>query len=124
MPKEIEIKPNNANYEIFNSMLLLERPESQKKKHFWVMGSNDKNVMLCIYLVGVGNQNIRDYSVSDILAGAVRSNANKIVIATNYPNSKDRKPTEEDIDGTNWLYHASKILGITLEDHIIIFNEI
>lgn len=105
---------------IFDSMLQFEEPELRKQSHFWVMGLNDDGLVVCAYLVGLGYRHIRDYSTHDIFAIAIKANATKMIVAHNIVNSKIYDLTEDDEDGSAWLYQAAKILGIKLEHHIIL----
>lgn len=55
----------------------------------------------------------------DIFREAMRFNAFRIILAHNHP-SGDVCPSAADMEMTNAIYHAGKIMCIPLEDHVII----
>jgi len=55
----------------------------------------------------------------EMFKGAILNNADSIIIAHFHP-SGDPEPSGEDIKVTHILVEAGKILGIHVEDHIIL----
>ena len=58
----------------------------------------------------------------EVFQRAILQNADSILIFHNHP-SGDTKPSRADISVTNMLVDASKIIGISIIDHIIIGDE-
>lgn len=58
----------------------------------------------------------------DLLREAVRSNAAGIILIHNHP-SGDPTPSREDIKATESLLAASRMIGVTLQDHIVVAHE-
>ena len=57
----------------------------------------------------------------EVFEPAIRHFASSVVLAHNHP-SNNPEPSKEDIDLTENLVSAGKILDINLLDHIIIIN--
>ena len=69
--------------------------------------------------ISVGGVNTTLFPVREIMISALRHGAVLMVVVHNHP-SGDPEPSEEDIASTAELRKASAIIGITLEDHIIV----
>lgn len=66
-----------------------------------------------------GTANLSIAHPRDIFRKAILNNSVSIILIHNHP-SGDPNPSMQDIDLTNQLYKASDIIGIKLNDHIII----
>lgn len=55
----------------------------------------------------------------EIFYPAVRHKAHSLILAHNHP-SGDPKPSQADLELTRKLQHASQVMGIRLDDHIIV----
>ena len=66
-----------------------------------------------------GTVNMTLVSPREIFIEAVRYNAVSIVLVHNHP-SGDPRPSSQDIDLTENVYHSGLLMGITLLDHVII----
>ena len=78
-----------------------------------------KNQPLCINVVSIGSLNSSIVHPREVFKVAILSNAASIIIFHNHP-SGDTTPSSEDINVTNRLKEAGKLIGIDLIDHIII----
>lgn len=74
---------------------------------------------VCIQIVGIGTVNSCLYSIPDIFKVALLSNAASILLFHNHP-SGNPDPSREDIECTRKVSDAGKLLGIKLQDHIIL----
>ena len=72
-----------------------------------------------IQITGVGTIDSCLYSVPEIFKMALLSNAASILLFHNHP-SGDPSPSREDIQCTRRIAEAGKLLGIILQDHIIL----
>lgn len=70
-------------------------------------------------LVAVGRQNAVQLEPRDIFAPALTLPAHGVVLAHNHP-SGSAEPSDEDIQCTQRVIEAGKILGVQLVDHIIL----
>lgn len=74
---------------------------------------------VCIQIIGIGTINSCLYSIPDIFKVALLSNADSILLFHNHP-SGNPTPSREDIECTGKVAEAGKLLGISLQDHIIL----
>lgn len=81
-----------------------------------------KNQPLSVNVVSVGSLNSSIVHPREVFKVAVLSNSASIVVFHNHP-SGDVAPSTEDINVTNRLKEAGKLIGIELIDHIIIGSE-
>ncbi|WP_337250844.1 JAB domain-containing protein [Clostridium intestinale] len=78
-----------------------------------------KNQPTSIAVVSIGSINSSIVHPREVFKTAILSNAASIIVFHNHP-SGDTTPSKEDINVTNRLKEAGKILGIEVLDHIII----
>lgn len=74
---------------------------------------------------GVVSVGVLDSSIihpRELFKIAIENNAASVIVAHNHP-SGDLHPSEDDIYTTRKLAEAGKILGIKLDDHIIVSNQ-
>lgn len=81
-----------------------------------------KNQPISINVVSVGSLNSSIVHPREVFKVAILSNAASILVFHNHP-SGDISPSTDDINVTNRLKEAGKIIGIELLDHIIIGSE-
>lgn len=72
-----------------------------------------------IQIVGMGAINYCPASIPEIFKAALLSNAANILLFHNHP-SGDAAPSKEDVQLTKRVLEAGKLLGIPLQDHIIL----
>ena len=89
------------------------------KEHFWGVYLNSRNNIIRIELVTLGILNANLVHPRETFAPAIESKASSLIVAHNHP-SGDPEPSEDDLDITKRLVEAGKILGVELQDHIII----
>ena len=70
-------------------------------------------------VVSIGGTAFAPIEISNVFKAAILSNASKIMVFHNHP-SGNIEPSKEDIDVTNRISKAGKVLDIPLIDHIII----
>ncbi|HSD08174.1 JAB domain-containing protein [Flavobacterium sp.] len=83
---------------------------------------NRANIVLGIYELSKGGVSGTVVDIKIILAIALKCNASSIVIVHNHP-SGNLEPSQPDKSITQRLKEASKILDLTLLDHLIITKE-
>ena len=86
---------------------------------FRVIHLNGKNRMLCVEEVARGTLTACLVHPREVFGTAVHLRAAGIIAVHNHP-SGDKTPSVEDMEITNRLKEAGKMLGIKLMDHIII----
>ena len=112
--KQIQIlKPQD----IAESLMVQLRYE--KQEILKVANLDNKNKILKIKDVAKGSGNFVTTTIKSVLAEAVKIEATKIILIHNHP-SGDPTPSKNDIEFTEKVQQATKILGIQLLDHIVI----
>jgi DNA repair protein RadC len=78
-----------------------------------------KNTVLAINTIYVGNVNTALVRIAEVFREAVRANAPQIIVVHNHP-SGDPTPSPEDVQVTEQIVSAGKLLDIEVLDHLII----
>ena len=112
--KRTQIKEPNDIVKILMSEMQYEKKEIAK-----LILLDIKCNILKIKDIASGGNNFVNVGIREILNEAVKINAPKIILAHNHP-SGNSNPSEKDIEFTNKLEKAAKILSIELIDHIVI----
>ena len=80
---------------------------------------DSKNKILSEEILSVGTINTAIVEPREIFLATLKKNGVSIILLHNHP-SGDPTPSKEDIYATERIIHAGQLLGITLNDHIII----
>ena len=102
--------------------MFVDQLKDKKKEHLYVLLLDSKNTIIKEDLVSVGTLNSSLFHPREVFHEAIKNSANSIILVHNHP-SGDFEPSEEDIEITNNIKDAGKILGIKVIDHIIIAND-
>lgn len=94
----------------------------QLQEEFKVLLLDKANQALGIYSMSKGGVSGTVVDVKLLMAAALKANASGIIVAHNHP-SGNLKPSENDIRLTDKIKKASKLLDLTLLDHIIVTNK-
>ena len=89
------------------------------KEHFLVVTLNGGHEIIQIHVVSVGTLNKTIIHPREIFSEAIKENAAAIIVCHNHP-SGNCTPSQDDIETTQVLINASRIIGIELLDHIIV----
>ena len=101
--------------------ILMERMRFEKQEILKVAMLNTRNKLLKIKDIAKGNGNFVTATIKSVLNEAVKIEAAKIILIHNHPTG-DPTPSQLDIEFTDKVEQASKILGIQLLDHIVLGN--
>jgi len=104
---------------IIREVLNKEQENDQKKEHFWVIGLNSRNRIEYLELVSLGSLNSSIVEPREVFRLAIMKRVASIILGHNHP-SGDVEPSEDDLTMTGRLKGAGEILGIEVQDHIII----
>ena len=99
--------------------ILMEKMRFEKQEILKVAILNNKNKLLKINDIAKGGGNFVTATIKSVLTEAVRMEAGKIILIHNHPTG-DPTPSKQDIEFSQNVKQASKILGIQLLDHIVI----
>lgn len=98
---------------------LMERMRYYKKEHFMILLLNTKNGIIKEVEISKGTIDMTLVHPRDVFYEAVACMSKAIILLHNHP-SGDVNPSKNDLDNTNRILEAGKILGIKVLDHIII----
>lgn len=96
--------------------------EQFKQEHLYVLLINQKQRITHDVLVYIGTVNAMQIRIAELFREAVKQNAPSIVLSHNHP-SGSSEPSPEDIQVSEIVAEASKLLQIDLLDHIIVGNQ-
>ena len=91
----------------------------QLQERVAVMYLNQAQKVLGIYLLSIGGMTSAIADIRLIFSVALKTAATGIMIAHNHPTGS-LKPSQTDIDFTNKIKDAGRLLDIKLHDHLII----
>lgn len=100
-------------------ILKRENKLARNHEHFWVVGLCNKNKILFIELIGMGQQNRVAVHPPDVFRMAVYKLATKIILVHNHP-SGELIPSTADRNATDRILKVGEIINIEVLDHIII----
>lgn len=96
--------------------------DGSDRENFIVICLDTKNQPTHVELCSKGTLNASLVHPREVFKMAIVTNAASIIIAHNHP-SGNIEPSREDIALTERLSEASKIIGISLLDHVIVGDE-
>lgn len=91
----------------------------ETREHFVCFCLNSKLQVISQHLISIGSVDYAPVHPREVFSPAIKKGAAAIVIAHNHP-SGDPTPSPQDIEVTQRLIEASKILGIKLMDHVVV----
>lgn len=89
------------------------------RETFVALYLNTKNRVIKKEIVSYGSLNANIVHPREVYREAILSSAAHVVVAHNHP-SGDPTPSREDLEITEKLYLAGKVIGIDLLDHVIV----
>lgn len=89
------------------------------EEHVWLISFDNRLHVLGFFEISHGTENCSEVSVPAIMRRALLNSAVSFAIAHNHP-SGELTPSTEDKAITKKLAEASKIIGLTFIDHLII----
>lgn len=92
---------------------------SSKKEHFLVFYLDTRNQLISREIISVGTVNMSIVHPREVFEVAIKNSAVKIILAHNHP-SESIEPSPDDLALTSKLTEAGRLLGVLVEDHIIV----
>jgi DNA repair protein RadC len=99
--------------------LFIEEFKYLKIEKFAVVFLDTKNQIMSWEVISVGSLNASIVHPREVFNKAIKKSAASVILVHNHPSGKTN-PSREDIDITNRLIEAGKIVGINVLDHIIV----
>lgn len=91
----------------------------KKQEYFVCMTLDGANRLIAKRIITIGTLNSSLVHPREVFADAITDRAASIIVAHNHP-SGSIEPSQADIDLTNRLKEAGRLLGINVLDHVII----
>jgi len=117
-PVPIDVSTPDSIAELWKSGPMESTWYDEDKECIVVFGMNTKLKCKGFYLIALGSINECTARICEILKPVIVEGCHSFVIAHNHP-SGDPLPSQADIDLTRRLNEASRLLGLRLQDHII-----
>lgn len=92
--------------------------EGRDRKHFAVLCLDTKNQPVAVNIASVGDLNTTIVHPREVFKVAILSNAATVILGHNHP-SGVVTPSPQDLEVTDRLREAGRILGIEVLDHVI-----
>lgn len=115
--EKVKITSSKAAYSVLKSKLT-DLPHEE----FWVLFMTRSNSIIKTECISKGGISGTVVDVRLILKPAIECLASSIILAHNHP-SGNLKPSQEDIHLTKKIKEASKLVDISLQDHLIIGDQ-
>jgi len=113
------IKPEGLKVKKTADVLpLIHHYSDRRQEHFITISINGANEVMNVRVATIGLVNQSQIHPREIFSDVILDRASAVIIAHNHP-SGNLTPSKEDIDITQKLKAAGKLLGIRLLDHII-----
>ena len=117
LPREIRC-PEEAH----NAIRIITNVQGEAQEVFGILILNIKNRIVAVHEISRGTLNSSLVHPREVFKPAILHNAASIICFHNHP-SGDPEPSREDVELTNRLVEAGKILGIEVFDHIVVGDE-
>ena len=102
--------------------LIKEYLQGTDREHFIALFLDSRSAVIGMHTVSVGTLTESLVHPREVFKGAILANAASLIVAHNHP-SGDHFPSEADLAVTSKLKESGRILGIPLEDHVVIGAE-
>lgn len=89
------------------------------RENLVILCLDNKNKPTTIHTVSVGSLNSSVVHPREVFKVAILANSASIVLGHNHP-SGDPEPSKEDVETTQRLMEAGRIIGIEVMDHVIV----
>jgi len=93
------------------------------EEHFVSLHLNAKHEVVGLHEVSHGTLSTSLVHPREVYKAALVANSYAILVCHNHPSGSVLKPSREDIDTTEQLIEASRVLGVGLLDHLILGPE-
>lgn len=90
-----------------------------KREHFLVLSLDSRLRLICIDTHSYGGLSSAIVLPRDIFRQALVNGASSVIVCHNHPTG-DPKPSQADMKSTKLLLEGAQLLGIRIEDHIIL----
>ncbi len=93
-----------------------------KREHFFAVLLTTRHAVLGVETISVGSLNASIVHPREVFRPAITAAAAAIILCHNHP-SGDVSPSDDDMEITNRLADAGRLLGIEVLDHVIVAGD-
>ena len=115
-------KKIGSSYDAYKAITEITKVQEEAQEVFGILILNTTHKIVAVHEISRGTLNASMVHPREVFKPAVLHNAAAIVCFHNHP-SGEPKPSKEDIETTNRLVEAGKIMGIEVLDHIIVGDD-
>ncbi|PJD95665.1 MAG: hypothetical protein CK425_08155 [Parachlamydia sp.] len=102
--------------------LIKDKLENEMREHFVVILQDVKGYVICSETIAIGTLTTTLVHPREVFYPAIRHRAAGMILAHNHP-SGDPTPSKEDFEVTKTLTSVGRLVGIFVNDHIVIGNQ-
>lgn len=110
------VKPLSVSKEVLARLNFI---RTKKQEYFLCLSLDINGQIISRRTVTIGLLDVALVHPRELFAGALKDRAASVIVAHNHP-SGDASPSQEDIATTQQIVAAGRLLGMPLEDHIIV----
>lgn len=120
IPVQVEnAKPLHTTTDV---LLYLEHFRDKKQEYFICLSLDSGQRLIARRVVTIGLLNVALAHPREVFAGPLTDRAAAVIVAHNHP-SGEAAPSKQDISATQQLVAAGLLLGLPLQDHIIVASK-
>lgn len=119
MPPELVINPLISMEDI---LICLNHFRDMRQEYFICLSLDSGRRLIARRIVTIGLLDVSLVHPREVFAGPLMDRAASVIIAHNHP-SGDSNPSREDISTTQQLVAAGMLLGLKVNDHIIVTSK-
>lgn len=93
-----------------------------KREHFFAVLLTTRHAVLGVETISVGSLNASIVHPREVFRPAITAAAAAVILCHNHP-SGDVSPSDDDMEITNRLADAGRLLGIEVLDHVIVAGD-
>lgn len=108
--------------DVHEAITTITNVQEEAQEVFGILILNTKNKVVAVHEISRGTLNSSMVHPREVFKPAVLHNASAIICFHNHP-SGDPEQSKDDIEITNRLVEAGKIMGIEVFDHIIVGDD-
>jgi DNA repair protein RadC len=116
IPKYPIVHPSHAYH------LVKDEIQNEKREVFMVILLDVKNGLICYEIISIGTLSSSLVHPREVFYPAIRHKAASVILVHNHP-SGDPTPSQHDFDVTQTLIESGRLIGIPVNDHLIIGSE-
>lgn len=99
--------------------MILSDIRTKKQEHFVLLTLDGADCLIDRHIISIGTVNASMIHPRDVFSQALADNAASIIVAHNHPGGS-LEPSDADIEVTERLQSAGRLLGISLQSHVIL----